>query len=105
MIRVDLERRRRRVANIFTLAVLAVWIVVGIVEPPYLLPGPGDVLERLGAFVIDPHMWVHAGASLLHVIVAVAGVSLPPFFFQESGSTNSCSASSICAARPFRSRG
>ena len=73
MIRDDLERRRRRVARIFTLAVLAVWIVVGIVEPPYLLPGPGDVLERLGAFVIDPHMWVHAGASLLHVVVAVAG--------------------------------
>jgi NitT/TauT family transport system permease protein/sulfonate transport system permease protein len=73
MVRDDLERRRRRVATLFTLAVLAVWIVVGIVEPPYLLPGPGTVLERLGAFVIDPHMWVHAGASLMHVVVAVAG--------------------------------
>lgn len=73
MIRDDLERRRRRLANIFTLAVLAAWIVAGLVEPPYLLPGPGNVLQRLGAFVIDPHMWAHAGASLLHVIEAVAG--------------------------------
>ena len=73
MIRDDLERRRRRLANVFTLAVLAVWIVAGLVEPPYLLPGPGNVLQRLGAFVIDPHMWAHAGASLLHVIEAVAG--------------------------------
>src|ERR1700744_5994934 len=73
MIRDNLERRRRRVATLFTLSVLAVWIVVGIVEPPYLLPGPLAVLESLGAFVVDPHMWVHAGASLVHVIVAVAG--------------------------------
>jgi len=73
MIRDDLERRRRRTANIFTLAMLAVWFVVGWIEPPYLLPGPGNVAERLWGFVIDPHMWVHAGASLLHVIAAVAG--------------------------------
>lgn len=72
MVRDNLERRRRRVATLFTLTFLAVWFIVGIVEPPYLLPGPIEVAEQLGKFVVDPHMWVHAGASLLHVIVAVA---------------------------------
>ncbi len=52
---------------------LAIWVVVGIVEPPYLLPGPVDVAKQFFVFVIDPHMWVHVGASLLHVVGAVLG--------------------------------
>jgi len=73
MISVDIERRRRRTANVFTLAILALWFVAGWIEPPYLLPGPANIAERLWDFAIDPHMWVHAAASLAHVIAAVAG--------------------------------
>ncbi len=39
---------------------------------------PARAMSRSGsgAFVIDPHMWVHAGASLMHVLAAVASSML-----------------------------
>jgi ABC-type nitrate/sulfonate/bicarbonate transport system permease component len=66
-----LERRRRWVAHLFTLTMLAAWFVVGWIEPTYLLPGPIPIAQELVAFVADPHIWVHIAASLWHVVGAV----------------------------------
>ena len=66
-----LERRRRWVAHLFTLVMLAIWFVVGVDEPPYLLPGPVAVAEELVAFVSNAHMWVHVASSVFHVVGAV----------------------------------
>jgi NitT/TauT family transport system permease protein len=67
----SLGRRRRRVAHAVSIAFLAIWSVVGLYAPSYLLPSPWLVAERMGEFLADPHMWVHIGVSFEHIFVSV----------------------------------
>ena len=62
----------RLAAHLFTLSFLAAWQAASLVAPSYLLPGPGPVAARLGAFVTSPRDLGHLGASLFHVGMAIA---------------------------------
>src|SRR6516225_8171932 len=63
---------RAWVAHAFTLAFLAAWEAAAFVAPPYLLPGPGLVAQRLWTFVTSWRDLGHLGASLFHVGAAIA---------------------------------
>jgi NitT/TauT family transport system permease protein len=67
----ELERRRRRVGHIATVAVLLAWAISGLFLPSYLLPAPWTVLLQLWQFVQDLHMWRHTALSLAHVFLSV----------------------------------
>jgi NitT/TauT family transport system permease protein len=67
----SLARSRRRVAHAVTIAFLAIWSVIGLYAPSYLLPSPWLVAERMVEFLADPHMWVHIGVSFEHIFVSV----------------------------------
>jgi NitT/TauT family transport system permease protein len=67
-----LERRRWRVAHAATLLVLGAWAVSGLFLPSYLLPAPWAVAAELWHFILDPHMWLHTGISLEHIVASVA---------------------------------
>jgi ABC-type nitrate/sulfonate/bicarbonate transport system permease component len=71
-----LARRRRWIANGFALAVLVIWAAAAIPAPSYLLPSPWGTLARAWAFLSDPHMWTHIGASCRHIVVAVTASML-----------------------------
>lgn len=64
--------RPRLAAHLFTLLFLVVWQAASMVAPSYLLPGPGAVAARLGAFVSNARELGHLGASLFHVATAIA---------------------------------
>jgi len=64
--------RPRLAAHLFTLLFLAVWQAASMVAPSYLLPGPGPVAVRLGAFLSSSRDLGHLGASLFHVATAIA---------------------------------
>src|SRR5215211_4769632 len=59
-------------AHLFTLLFLGLWQAASMVAPSYLLPGPGPVAARLGAFVTNARDLGHLGASLIHVGKAIA---------------------------------
>ena len=62
----------RLAAHLFALLFLLAWQAASLVAPSYLLPGPGPVAARLGAFVTSPRDLGHLGASLFHVGTAIA---------------------------------
>jgi ABC-type nitrate/sulfonate/bicarbonate transport system permease component len=59
------------VAHVVTLGFLAIWSVIGLYAPSYLLPSPWLVAERMVEFVANPHMWVHVGVSFGHIFISV----------------------------------
>jgi NitT/TauT family transport system permease protein len=63
---------RNLAAHLFTLLFLAAWEAASLVAPPYLLPGPLPVAQRLWAFVTSGRDLGHLGASLFHVAAAIA---------------------------------
>jgi NitT/TauT family transport system permease protein/sulfonate transport system permease protein len=63
---------RRLVAHLSTLLFLAAWQAASLVAPSYLLPGPVPVAQRLWQFVRSPRDLGHLGASLYHVVAAIA---------------------------------
>src|SRR6185503_8067208 len=63
--------RPRLAAHLFTLLFLVIWQAASMVAPSYLLPGPGPVAVRLGAFLSSPRDLGHLGASLFHVATAI----------------------------------
>lgn len=65
------ERRRRWVSNLATAAALLAWAAASLYLPVYLLPGPWVVVQRLGEFLADRHMWFHIAASVGHVAVSL----------------------------------
>jgi NitT/TauT family transport system permease protein/sulfonate transport system permease protein len=66
-----LEKRRLRIANLATLAALALWGIAGLFLPSYLLPAPWTVARELWHFVLNPHMWWHTALTLEHVFLSV----------------------------------
>lgn len=73
--RSGLEKRRRRVANLATLAALGLWAISGVFLPSYLLPAPWIVAAELWRFVENSHMWWHTAVTLEHVFLSV-GLSM-----------------------------
>ncbi|HUC49949.1 MAG TPA: ABC transporter permease subunit [Xanthobacteraceae bacterium] len=59
-------------AHLATLVFLGIWAAASYFAPPYLLPGPIPVAERLWRFVTSAHDLSHLGASLFHVAAAIA---------------------------------
>jgi NitT/TauT family transport system permease protein len=59
-------------AHLATLAFLGIWAAASYIAPPYLLPGPVPVAERLWRFVTSAHDMGHLGASLFHVAAAIS---------------------------------
>jgi len=64
--------RRRLIAHLFTLLVLAAWQAASLVAPSYLLPSPAQVAWRLWQFATSARDLGHLGASLRHVALAIA---------------------------------
>src|ERR1700683_826477 len=62
----------RLAVHLSTLFFLGVWQTVSLVAPPYLLPGPLLVAQRLWQFVTSSRDLGHLGASLYHVVAALA---------------------------------
>ena len=63
---------RRAIAHLFTLLFLAAWGAASLVAPSYLLPGPVEVAVRLWGFFTSARDLGHVGASLYHVVAAIA---------------------------------
>lgn len=61
----------RLVAHAFTIFLLATWEIASLFTPPYLLPGPLLVAQRLEQFVSSGRDLSHLTASLLHVAAAI----------------------------------
>ncbi|MBM3598790.1 MAG: ABC transporter permease subunit [Alphaproteobacteria bacterium] len=74
MVLAGLERRRRVVAHLVTLAFVIAWAIQAAPLPALVLPSPSEVVERLGRFLANPYMWAHMGVSLAHVVAAL-GIS------------------------------
>ncbi len=66
-----LDRRRRFWAQGFTVAMVAVWAVAGMLLPPYLVAGPWAVMLRIGRFFTDRNDALHLAASFWHVLGSV----------------------------------
>jgi NitT/TauT family transport system permease protein len=62
----------RLAAHGFTLAVLLAWALAAQVLPAYELPGPLSVAESLWKLIAAPSGLRHVGASLFHVMGALA---------------------------------
>lgn len=63
---------RKLAAHLFTVLFLVLWQAASLVAPSYLLPGPVPTALRLWAFVTSSRDLGHLGASLYHVIAAIA---------------------------------
>jgi NitT/TauT family transport system permease protein/sulfonate transport system permease protein len=63
---------RTLAAHLFTLLFLLSWQVASLLAPSYLLPGPLLVVQRLWQFVTSARDLGHLGASLFHVVAAIA---------------------------------
>lgn len=60
------------IANGFTVAALLAWWAYAQVVPPYILPGPWLVADRMLDFVTDPGLAAQLGTSLFHTGTAIA---------------------------------
>jgi NitT/TauT family transport system permease protein len=63
---------RKLATHLFTLIFLAAWEAASLVAPSYLLPSPVQVVQRLWIFVTSWRDLGHLGASLFHVVAAIA---------------------------------
>jgi len=63
---------QRLATHLATLAFLGMWAAASHFAPPYLLPGPIPVAERLWRFATSTRDLGHLGASLVHVAAAIA---------------------------------
>lgn len=64
--------RRALVVNGFALAALLVWWVYTQFVPPYLLPGPVAVAERMLAVAMEPRLRMQLFYSVAHVLASIA---------------------------------
>lgn len=64
---------RRRVAHGFTVFILLAWWAAAWSVPPYLLPDPVSVAQRVAAFLGDSRLLGHVAITLLHLGTAMAG--------------------------------
>jgi NitT/TauT family transport system permease protein/sulfonate transport system permease protein len=67
-----LERRRRLVAHLATLAFVIAWAIQAAPLPALVLPSPVEVVERFAKFLANRYMWAHMAVSLAHVVAALA---------------------------------
>ena len=65
-------RRARLAAHLFTLAFLIVWWGYSLTVPPYVLPGPVAVAQRLAQFFTTYNLYKQAFASLEHILAGMA---------------------------------
>ncbi len=64
--------RGRVPVHLFTFGFLVVWQLASMAVPPILLPGPFAVASELLRFVATPRQLGHLGASISHVLIAIA---------------------------------
>lgn len=65
--------RHSRIATLcFTVAVLALWVVLSTIYPPYLVPRPQVVLHNMLLFVSDWRFAQHTVATLGHISASMA---------------------------------
>lgn len=67
----SLSIRRRWLAHLFVLLVLAAWIAASFVTPAYVMPGPLLVFWRVLSFFQSLDLFQHVVATVIHVSVAL----------------------------------
>ena len=65
-------RAKRWTAHTAAIVFVAVWAAYASQVPVYLLPGPWEVAQGVGAFLTDIHYLRHMAVSIGHIFAALA---------------------------------